>query len=172
MPIETLPGTALNYYLVAFDAGGKEREDDPDGLMSKKILDALVREPITDIFLMSHGWQGDVPAAQRQYHKWIAAMAANEADLEQIKQVRQGFLPLLIGLHWPSLPWGEEELVGDSVSFNTTDVSTVEQWVLEYAKAVYERLHLRESSGSNRDGPACLCRRRKHTSSRNVSRRS
>ncbi len=133
MPIETVPGTALNYYLVAFDAGGKEREDDPDGLMSQKILDALVREPITDIFLMSHGWQGDVPAAQRQYHKWIAAMAANEADLEHIKQVRPGFRPLLIGLHWPSLPWGEEELVGDSVSFDTTNVSNVEQLVLEYA---------------------------------------
>ncbi len=134
MPIETVSGTSLNYYLVAFDADGKERTDDPDGLMSQKILDALSSEPITDVFLISHGWQGDVPAARRQYNKWIAAMAANPADIEQIKQVRPGFRPLLIGLHWPSLPWGEEELVGDSVSFDTTDVSTVEQLVDEYAE--------------------------------------
>ncbi len=124
----------MKYYLVAFDASGNERDDDPDGLMSQKILDVLSSEPITDVFLISHGWQGDVPAARRQYNKWITAMAANQADLEQIKQVRPGFRPLLIGLHWPSLPWGDEEVVGDSVSFDTTDVATVEQWVDEYAE--------------------------------------
>ncbi len=134
MPIETVPGTSLNYYLVAFDAAGNERDDDPDGLMSQKILDVLSSEPITDVFLISHGWQGDIPAAQRQYNKWIAAMAANQADIEQIKQVRPGFRPLLIGLHWPSLPWGDEELGGDSVSFDTTNVSTVEQLVDQYAE--------------------------------------
>ncbi len=133
MPIETVSGTSLNYYLVAFDAAGTERNDDPDGLMSEKILDALSSEPITDVFLISHGWQGDIPAAQRQYQKWIAAMAANQADIEQIKQVRPGFRPLLIGLHWPSLPWGDEELGGDSVSFDTTNVAPVEQWIDEYA---------------------------------------
>ena len=134
MPIEAVSGTSLKYYLVAFDAAGNERDDDPDGLVSQKILDVLSSEPITDVFLISHGWQGDVPAARRQYNKWITAMAANQADLEQIKQVRPGFRPLLIGLHWPSLPWGDEEVVGDSVSFDTTDVATVEQWVDEYAE--------------------------------------
>lgn len=136
MPIKTIAGSSLKYYLVAFDANGKERTDDPDGLMSRKILDALSNEPITDVFLMSHGWLGDIPAAQHQYDKWIAAMAANKADIEQIKQVRPGFRPLLIGLHWPSLPWGDEELEGSSVSFNTTEVSIVEPLVDEYAERI------------------------------------
>ena len=41
MPIETVSGSSLNYYLVTFDAAGNERDDDPDGPMSQKILDAL-----------------------------------------------------------------------------------------------------------------------------------
>lgn len=136
MSIEAVPGTSLKYYLVAFDASGNERQDDPDGLISQKILDALSSEAITDVFIISHGWQGDVPAAQQQYNKWIAAMAANEADIEQIKQVRPGFHPLLIGLHWPSLPWGNEELGGDSVSFDTNNVSPVQQLIDRYAERI------------------------------------
>ena len=98
MPIETVPGTSLNYYLVAFDAAGNERDDDPDGLMSQKILDVLSNEPITDVFLISHGWLGDVPAARQQYNKWITAMAKNQADIQRMKELRPDFRPLMIGL--------------------------------------------------------------------------
>ena len=55
---------------------------------------------------------GDVPAAVRQYDRWIGAMAACEDDLERARRVRPGFRPLLSGFHWPSLPFGDEELGG------------------------------------------------------------
>lgn len=143
--VETVSGISLKYYLVAFDAAGNERDDDPDGLMSKQVLDVVSSEPVTDVFLISHGWLGDIPAAQRQYNKWIAAMATNQADIEQIKQVRSGFRPLLIGLHWPSLPWGDEELGGELVSFDPTDVSPVEQLVDEYAARLADTQETRQA---------------------------
>ena len=136
MSIETISEISWQYYLVAFDAAGNERDDDPDGLMSQKILEVLSSEPITDVFLISHGWMGDIPAAKRQYSKWIKAMAKNEDDINKIKQVRSKFRPLLIGLHWPSLPWGDEELGGDSVSFDTNAVATIDHLVDEYAERI------------------------------------
>ena len=39
MSIETVPGTELQYYLIAFDADGRERTDDPDGSMSQRAVE-------------------------------------------------------------------------------------------------------------------------------------
>src|SRR5262245_22426238 len=107
MPIRAVAGTGLTYHLVAFDGDGRERTDDPDGTMSRRAAQALADEPVTDVFIFSHGWQGDVPAAVRQYDAWTGTMAAAQADVERARRVRPGFRPLLIGLHWPSLAWGE-----------------------------------------------------------------
>jgi len=133
MSIETV--NSLTYHLISFDAKGKEREDDPEGLMSAVVVKELVDKPITDVFLMSHGWMGDVPAAKAQYQKWIGAMAANQADLAQLEQIRPGFCPLLIGLHWPSKPFGNETLADDAVSFDTAN-SPIEQIINQYAQRI------------------------------------
>ncbi len=146
MPIEKV--NSLEYYLIAYDAKGKEREEregDPNSLMSTVVLKELADNPITDVFLMSHGWMGDVPAAKRQYNKWIGAMAANQADIDKIKQVRPGFRPLLIGLHWPSLPYGDENLGDGSVSFDTSADSPVEQLIDQYAERIADTEVTREA---------------------------
>jgi hypothetical protein len=91
--------------VIAFDADGNERDES-----SQKVLDVLSSESITDVFIFSHGWLSDFPAAQKQYDKWTEKMAAQEKDIQQMRKVQPGFRPLLIGLHWPSLPWGDEEL--------------------------------------------------------------
>ncbi len=134
MTIERAPGTDLIYYLIAFDANGHERSDDPGGLMSERVLDVLYNEPITDVFLFSHGWQGDVPSARDQYGKWIAAMAQCTSDIERVRQARPTFKPLLVGLHWPSLPWGDEELGGSTVAFDPTSTVSVEHLTDQYAE--------------------------------------
>jgi hypothetical protein len=36
MPVERVPDTDLSYYLIAFDAQGRERTDGPDGAMSRR----------------------------------------------------------------------------------------------------------------------------------------
>ncbi|MGH1393462.1 MAG: hypothetical protein ACRAVC_05420, partial [Trichormus sp.] len=134
MPIETIPGTSLQYYLVPFDVVGNER-DEPQGKMSQKILDILSCEAITDVFIFSHGWMSDVTGAKRQYSKWIGAMYSNLHDINQIKQLRPEFRPLLIGLYWPSLPWGNEELTS-SVSFDSTSASSLESLIEQYAERI------------------------------------
>ena len=126
MPIRTIPEVGLQYSLVCVDGTGAERADDPDGVdgrLTTRVKAALEGRPYTDVFLMSHGWMGDVPAAVRQYDRWIGAMAACTDDLARARQVRPGFSPLLVGLHWPSLPFGDEELgAGSDISFATPGV--------------------------------------------------
>ncbi|MDF5725803.1 MAG: hypothetical protein PUP91_36220 [Rhizonema sp. PD37] len=130
MPKELIADTSLDYYLVNFDALGDER-DEPNGtLMSQRLIEMLQTEPISDVFVISHGWLGDIPAARDQYSRWIRAMAANTADIEKLKQVRSNFKPLLIALHWPSLPWGNETLKAE------TEEAFVNSIVSEYTEQI------------------------------------
>lgn len=148
MTIETLPGTNIQYNLIAFDAAGNERANDPDGVMSQRLINLLGDEPITDVFIFSHGWLGDVPAAKRQYNLWVKAMADQAKDIERMRQIRPGFHYLLIGLHWPSQPWGDEELKPSKVSFEiggSTNTRPLEEAVDRYAKRIADTEFSREA---------------------------
>lgn len=121
MTIEKIIDTNIEYYLLAYDKNGRERKDDPDSgdfdCLSEKVKQELREQPVTDVFFISHGWKGDVPAAREQYNRWIGSMLECSDDREKIRQIRPGFRPLLIGLHWPSLPYGDESIDLSSVSF-------------------------------------------------------
>jgi hypothetical protein len=112
MDLETVPGTDIQYALISFDADGNERSEQ-SGLMSQAIIKRAVDDSITNVFFFCHGWQGDLPAAKDQYGKWLRAFA-DSADWQRAPQRFPKFRPLLIGLHWPSKPWGDEELRGGS----------------------------------------------------------
>ena len=107
MGLHTIPNSEVRYGLMAFDGNGHEREESA-GKFSETLLREAAAEPVTNVFLFSHGWMGDIPAAVDQYDRWIGALMKS-ADVARAKEVFPGFQPLLIGLHWPSLPWGEEE---------------------------------------------------------------
>ena len=114
MPFETIPGLAEQYALLSFDKDGKELTSDPNGvggLLSKEIEARAARDKPSHIFLFSHGWKGDVPSARDQYNRWIGAMLALKADRAAVPGT---FKPIWIGLHWPSLPFGDEEVGGAS----------------------------------------------------------
>ena len=117
MPIETIPGTDIRYYLVVLDENGTERLDDPEGKMQERIAEAIETGHPTDVFIFIHGWKGDLPAARTQYAAWMSTLMAQSGDIERAKISRPGFVPLLVGLHWPSLPFGEESL-GSATSFS------------------------------------------------------
>ena len=112
MPLRTVPGTDLSYALVVFDETGKERPEADGSLLSETLVGRVAdtAQPITDVLFSSHGWQGDVPAAITQYDRWIAAMAAQDADRAAARSRPGGFTPLIVGLHWPSLPFGDENV--------------------------------------------------------------
>jgi hypothetical protein len=106
--VETIPNTKLSYFLIPYDSDGKEGPDEA-GLLSERVLEAVKQGDVSDVLLLSHGWKGDLPAAQDQYNRWIAAAARCVPDLEQLRARSGGFKPLIVGLHWPSLPFGDEE---------------------------------------------------------------
>lgn len=112
MPIRQIPNTNQNYYLINFDSKGQERAADDGRVLSQLVLDELKNQPVTDIFVMSHGWLGDIDDAQTQYDKWMANLWSCADDIEAVKKKRPNFRPLLIGLHWPSKPFGNEDTGG------------------------------------------------------------
>jgi len=112
MPIRQILNTNQDYYLINFDSDCKERMADDGRALSELVVDELKREPITDVFVMSHGWMGDLDGAKAQYDKWTANLWSCADDIEAVKKKRPGFRPLLIGLHWPSKPFGNEDTGG------------------------------------------------------------
>jgi hypothetical protein len=134
MPIEEVQETGLRYHLIAFDDQGRERGDDPAGRMSEITAAALRDQPVTDVFIFSHGWMADLPAARRQYAKWVKAMGDSRGDIDLLTEVRPEFRPLLVGLHWPSRPWSEEEFT--AASFDPEGASAPGRLVEEYAAAI------------------------------------
>jgi hypothetical protein len=133
MPFRLIPDTNTRYGLLSFDAHGAERRDDPDGVMSERLRELAAAGDVTNVFIFSHGWMGDVPAALRQYDLWIKAFDTLTADRERASMIFPGFRPLYIGLHWPSLPWGDEELEesGDG-SFSAEDTSIFDERMARY----------------------------------------
>jgi hypothetical protein len=112
MPIRKVAGNDAEYTLIVFDENGKERRE-PDGtLMSERVKHrvASAAPRVTDVFFMSHGWKGDVPAAIEQYDAWVGTMEGLRSDSAAARQRRPEFAPLVVGLHWPSLPWGVETI--------------------------------------------------------------
>jgi hypothetical protein len=112
MPLRRVPDSDLQYQLLVFDEHGVERREPDGSLQSDAVKRRLAdrSDPVTDVFFVSHGWKGDVQAAIEQNDRWIAAMASVQADRDAARQRPTGFRPLIIGLHWPSLPWGDESL--------------------------------------------------------------
>jgi hypothetical protein len=112
MALRTIPGTDLQYRLVSFDEAGRERQSSTGALDSEAMV-AQLRDasgPVTDVFFMAHGWKGDVPAAIEQFDNWLGAMLGDVGGRALADARVGGFRPLIVGLHWPSQPWGEERL--------------------------------------------------------------
>jgi hypothetical protein len=117
MGYHTISGTGHSYGLIAYGADGVERKE-AASLFSRTLIGDIAAQSITDVFLFTHGWKGDIPSAIDQYDSWMGALMAS-ADAVRAPAVFADFRPLLIGLHWPSLPWGNESARSDG-SFAAT----------------------------------------------------
>ncbi len=148
MPWRKVPNTDTCYALVCFDEDGAERSDDrdaPGGRFSEKVIEEVRAHPPTDIFMFSHGWKGDVESAVGQYDNWIGALVGQQADRARMQARPGGFAPLYVGLHWPSLPWGDEE-IGADASF-AVQGSSVVALVDLYAKRLDDTPEVRAALG-------------------------
>jgi hypothetical protein len=110
MPTRQIPALDIEYHLIVFDENGIERREPDRTLMSDIVQQRVSATGVTDVFFTSHGWKGDVPAAIEQYDAWIGAMLNLDADRAAARQAKPGFTPMIVGLHWPSLPWGDETI--------------------------------------------------------------
>jgi len=123
MPFQTIPDTDVKYALINFDDDGRERLENGGARFSSALVEQVKRDRPSHVFLFSHGWKGDVPAAVDQYNRWIGAMWRLTADRSGLGTT---FRPLFIGLHWPSQPWGDESLERGPVSFTTSGADLIQ----------------------------------------------
>jgi hypothetical protein len=126
MPLRHIDEANLDYYLVLFDGDGSERPEQ-DGSLLSKTMAQVVQDGITDVFFSSHGWKGDIPAAISQYNDWIGAMAAQVGDRDRARALDPDFKAMIIGVHWPSLPWGNEDAGAALLGDDEIDEFAVEQ---------------------------------------------
>ena len=129
MAYVTIDDTDIQYGVICFDADGKDRTES-SGLISERLIEKTKSDAITDVFFFCHGWKGDVPAAIEQYDRWIKAFAKSN-DRQQATRMMPAFQPQFIGLHWPSLPFGDEE-VSRAGFAGTTGTLRTEQMVELY----------------------------------------
>lgn len=137
MSKQTVPGTDVTYHLVSFDKNGNERME--NGHMESDTISAELANAAstyTDVFMLSHGWKGDVPSAIEQYDRWIATMDAQVGDREEVRKKLPSFKPFIVGFHWPSQPWGEEELSAAGDSFDASTKFSVGTLVDRYADRI------------------------------------
>jgi hypothetical protein len=136
MPVELTGHDDLAYFLVSYDADGVERREN-GAYFSDDVVAAVAAEAITDVVLLSHGWNGDLPAARDQYQRWLTTMTECAEDRAALVERLPGFRPLVVGLHWPSKAWGDEELGGGAFAATAPGSSaggtTVDELVDRYA---------------------------------------
>lgn len=136
MPKRDIPAGQASYYLMSVDEDAQEIPDPqlPGGKTSDSVIEAVKALAITDVFIWSHGWKGDVPGAYEQYDKWVGAFSSLHADREAMRKARPDFKDLHVGFHWPSLAWGDERPVsGDSFAAGGTGAQAM---MAQYAQAL------------------------------------
>ncbi|MGX1159800.1 hypothetical protein FBY31_1838 [Arthrobacter sp. SLBN-100] len=98
----------LTYHLIRYDKHGTEIPEDANTWGSEAVR-ADLESPetgITDVFLLSHGWNSDAEGAMAQYDAWVSMTRdTRPAD------IGRPFRPLIVGLHWPSKAWGNDTIV-------------------------------------------------------------
>jgi hypothetical protein len=92
--------------LLNFDRQGKLLEADEDRL--EKISERFRKKPPSHVFVMSHGWNNSQESARKSYEKMLDEMR-QLADAYKLRPAGAAYRPAVIGLHWPSLAFENDE---------------------------------------------------------------
>lgn len=108
MPIVPLQGTTYHIHVLHLDKHGAELPEADGSLLSDALVDRLlVDPPVSDVMLCSHGFNVVPTRASKSYAEWLSAMAAHQEGVAEMKAARgDPFVPLLVGIHWPSCVGG------------------------------------------------------------------
>lgn len=109
----------------------------------------LEREQATDVLVLCHGWNNDMPAARRLYDRVNSA-------LSRLLPASTSARPVIIGILWPSVRWADEEDIaggGVSVSDQDTALSEAIDAAVDDA-AVASALHQAAAQLDSADGRA------------------
>ena len=137
--LRTVPNTSLSYFIVPYNENGNERKRTNGTVVSGDILRELKDRPITDVFIFCHGWLCDIDDAKTQYDSWVKAMMTKcGGDLRAMRKARPNFRPLLVGLHWPSRPSGNETLRATRAQGKITKEQHIQSEVDFYAKQIVD----------------------------------
>ena len=104
----------------------------------KQVLDFLAQGTVTDLFIISHGWNNDMTEARDLYRQFFA----------RVREIMDGhFVPgidarkfAILGILWPSKKFAEEELIPSgaaSVGSPVTEAVIVRQ--LNTLKGVFDK---------------------------------
>lgn len=144
MSLRRIPDRDQQYHLITYDKRGDEVRDEDGTIASEQAIADLVSPgaAVTDVFILSHGWQGDYDDAISQYDRWIGA--ANPDTLGD------GIRPFVIGVHWPSKAWSDRELKSRpsgllGASIDAPDAMTVDEAVEEYAARLGDEPEVRQA---------------------------
>src|SRR6266581_2421198 len=100
-----MPATinGLPYWELGFDQDG--RLTAPGSL-----FDELPSQGLTDLFMLSHGWNNDPGIARRLYQGFFAQLGDVLAATPALQ--RAGARVGVVGVIWPSMRWADETLPG------------------------------------------------------------
>jgi hypothetical protein len=92
---------AEQYYKLYFDDQGSLLNPDEQEAIISTLLDSV--EPVTDLWIFSHGWNTDREGADATYDNWVSRMQ------ERIRQeiIDSTCKPAFVGVYWPSMAWSD-----------------------------------------------------------------
>lgn len=104
MPVVPLEETPYNIHVLHLDKYGGELPEADGSRLSDALADRLRADPpVSDVMLCSHGFNVVPSRASKGYVEWLTAMAKHRDGVEKMKATRgDPFVPLLVGIHWPS----------------------------------------------------------------------
>ncbi len=95
-----------DWYPLSFDSEGKalrleqELDGQPDGILTT--LQAQLDRPITDLWILSYGWNNSIADGDAFYKNWVSLLRTEIEAEKQQNRISQDYQPLFIGVYWPS----------------------------------------------------------------------
>jgi hypothetical protein len=90
-----------DHWQISFDRVGTA-----DAALRAAMIDQITKADITDLIVMSHGWNASPGSAGRLYERWLGM-------LPPLMPTQSGARPGTIGVYWPAMLWPDEPSPGD-----------------------------------------------------------